>query len=306
MGRLLAHLGAGYQHTLLANEELTSLKRLKEFDVVFLTCARPVEADFRSIQPLRKYVAEGGTLYASDLRYSMIIAAFPEVRPPVIPEVGQPQLLGGKIVDPGLKEHVGKGIIQLRFDATLWRPAVFHPAKTTALMTGYYRTIKNESKATTYLTRFRFREGTVIFTSFHNARQNTEMERKLLEYLVMSAVNARSEARITTLMRDAGFPPEEIRNVQLTLDQPVVRTYQHTHGSLQIAAGFESVGVKVKLTVTAPDGREITHEDASTFLLEVPNAAAGEWRYSVAPLELPFAGFPAVTAVGRSEPAPKE
>ena len=45
------------------------------------------------------------------------------------------------------------------------------------------------------MVRFPLQEGTVIFTSFHNEKQNNETELKLLKYLVFTAVTANVQLR---------------------------------------------------------------------------------------------------------------
>ncbi len=55
------------------------------------------------------------------------------------------------------------------------------------------------------LVKFRSGEGNVVFTSFHNAAQNNELERKLLKYLVFTAITAKQESKVNDLLLKEGF-----------------------------------------------------------------------------------------------------
>jgi len=57
------------------------------------------------------------------------------------------------------------------------------------------------------LVTFPHGEGTVIFTSFRNEAQNTEMEEELLRHLVFTTVTAREEGKIRRTMVRGGFSP---------------------------------------------------------------------------------------------------
>src|SRR5579859_3889168 len=68
MNKLLDSMGPGYQYTVYPLRDLTNAKKLAEFDVLFLTC-HPGGTEPAVTQTLREFVANGGTLYASDWRY---------------------------------------------------------------------------------------------------------------------------------------------------------------------------------------------------------------------------------------------
>ena len=101
MGRLLDTFGAGYRHNEISSDDLLDADKLAPYDVVFLTCSRCrrhgwgggwLRGDrgspgiFRLKEPimdqlhesLRKYVRDGGTLYASDWQFELVKIAFPE------------------------------------------------------------------------------------------------------------------------------------------------------------------------------------------------------------------------------------
>ena len=78
-------------------------------------------------------------------------------------------------------------------------------------------------------------------------------------------------------------------------------TYEHQAGDLQIALGFESLGARLKLTLRSPSGRIVEHTDQGLYVIEIPAAEPGLWRYMVTPLELPYANFPIIVAVGAAK-----
>jgi hypothetical protein len=54
------------------------------------------------------------------------------------------------------------------------------------------------------------------------------------------------------------------------------------------------------LTIRSPDGKTFSWEGTSTVILEVPQAAVGEWSYTVAAKSetLPYENFPFTVRVG--------
>ncbi len=298
LGSVLTRMGEGYRFTKLRSDDVLSYESLKKYDVVFLTCADLYAKDFQAALPLRKFVAGGGTLYASDLRGDLLQAAFPEFRArgPVLP--GVPQKIEASVTEPGLQSYLGRKAIPLSFEAPDWRPAPFDPSKVTVCLKGTYRNNLGQALSVPLLVTFQFQKGTVIFTSFHHAKNDSETVQKLLEYLVFASVNARNEARVKDLMQRTGFTPQELRPALVSAGDGIHATYAHPGGGLQIAVGFENLGAKLKLTLRSPNGRTIEHIDRDLFLIEIPNAEPGTWHYTIAPLELPYANFPMMVSVG--------
>jgi hypothetical protein len=195
---------------------------------------------------------------------------------------------------------MGSDEIKLKFDAYGWKPASFDRAKVTTFLEGWYITGSKRKAFAPLLVRFACGKGTVIFTSFHNSAQNSETEQKLLRYLVFTAVTSEIERKVATTMITGGFSPGASRRLATSPDEPkVTQTYTHTKaGPLRFALGFANQGAKLRLTLVAPDGRTIEKEGSATFTIEVANAPAGEWRYTVTALHVPFPNFPFTLTVG--------
>ncbi|MCI0639251.1 MAG: hypothetical protein L0Y72_32395 [Gemmataceae bacterium] len=319
-----------------------SAERLQAYDVVFLNCGGG-GSSINAQQSIRGYIEKGGTLYASDLQYTNVLAIFPEMRAEVVPFGGIPQTLKAKVIEDGLREFLGVKEIELHFNAGGWMPAVFKRDSATTYLEGSPdnplaglinklgggvpglpdpKNPKNKGKpapnpfgklpanmqmpksgeALPLLVKFRHGEGTVIFTSFHNSAQVSDLEKKLLNYLVFSAVTAKAESNVTKIMLDAGFDPQNLKTIQIAPGKSTpLQTHNHPGGGLQVAVGFENLGAKLKLTLTGPNGQKIEEEQVGTFLLEIANAPAGNWQYSVTAVEAPFQNFPIVLAVGKAK-----
>ena len=301
VARLLTELGQGQRLTKIPKENLQSMEILKLYDVLFLTCAELYARDAQASAFLRKYVELGGTLYASDLQYDRLLWAFPEFQAKQKALPGIQQNVEAAVTDRGLEAYLGHKTIPLSFDAPDWRPASFDPAKVTVCLQGVYRDRLGKPGLAPLLVKFRHGQGTVIFTSFHHSRNETPIVRKMLEYLAIAPLNARNEARIHEMMRRSNFAANDLRPLLLQAGQPAKNTYEHPGGGLQIAIGFEHVGAKIKLTMRAPDGQTIEYEDQSLYLIEVPEAAAGAWHYTITPIDLPQRSLPMINAIGRTK-----
>lgn len=298
LGSVLTKMGAGYQFTSLGRQDLFNVELLKKSDVLFLTCADMYAQDMLAALPLRRFVEQGGTLYASDLRGDLVLAAFPEFRARFPMPHGIPQSIDAEVVDKGLQAYVGRKTIPLNFEAPDWRPAAFDPGKVTVCLQGYYRNNFGQGMTVPLLVKFRCQKGTVIFTSFHHTKNDSEVVKKMLDYLIFASVNARSEARVNDMMQRSRFAAKDLRPAVLTAGKPTNATHDHRGGDMQIALGFENLGARLKLTLRSPSGQVLSHEDQGLYVIEIPAAEPGLWRYTVTPIELPYRDFPIVVAVG--------
>src|SRR5262245_12713667 len=151
------------------------------------------------------------------------------------------------------------------------------------------------------LVKFAHKKGAVIFTSFHNAAQNSELEKKLLEYLVFTAVTVQVEAEVRKQMKASGFEPQDTTRLGATAGQATaVQNYTHPAGRpLHFALAFSGPGATLRLLLVSPHGQKIEHEDTASFLIELENAPAGEWRYAVTAESVPFPNYPLTMTVGR-------
>jgi len=152
--------------------------------------------------------------------------------------------------------------------------------------------------------RFPYKDGTVIFTSFHNEKNNSEAEKKLLRYLVFTTVTSGETERITKTMVQGGFRPRGGGLFSAAKENPAVtQTYRCTEERpLKFVLGFQGEGAKLRLTVTRPDGKKYDEkEGTSTLTIDVPSPVTGDWKYTITALELPNENFPYTVTVGQKK-----
>ncbi len=248
---------------------------------------------------LRAFVTNGGTLYASDLRFDTLAAAFPEAVDAVAVAQGLKQNLRAAVVSPELRDLIGDEM-PLHFDLDGWRPAAFRGDSATVYLTGKFRTTAGVTIDAPLLVKFPAGKGTVLFTSFHNEKQNSELETRLLKHLVFSTVTAGVEATVTRSMVSGGLSLQKTSLLSAAPGDPsVTRTYQHARpGNLAFTLGFEARGARLRLDVVSPAGDRSTKRGESTVTIDIPQAAAGSWTYTVTPESLPYPNFPFTLSIG--------
>lgn len=323
MGKLLDSLGEGYKFTSFPLEDLQNGENLTKYDVIFLTCSgvpqswlgkrigdsqrkgaglfEPNEEVLKQVSDnLRSFVEGGGTLYASDLHYNLVAKAFADVARPEQGQEGKTQELTAQVVDDGLRELIG-GEMPLEFDQAGWYPAAFEGKDVTVYLRGKYATDAGDTQTAPLMVRFPEHDGTVIFTSFHNEKQNSETELKLLRYLVFSAVTAEVETKVQRTMVQGGFSPAKRNLFSASSSEQSATSVYHADkpGHLQFVLGFQNAGAQLKLTVVAPDGSKREQQAGSTITIDVPDAEAGDWKYTVTAVKLPSDNFPFTVTVGQ-------
>src|SRR5262249_44801118 len=155
----------GYKYTLIPLEEVATPGKLGDFDILFLTCANAPDAwmnpDKKEVAPgyytvtwredaqakvrdsLRKFVADGGSICASDLQFSTLRVAFPEYARKVPFQPGLEQDLTAEVVDAGLRDKIGSRLA-LKFDLAGWYPAGFDAPDMRVYLKGDYRDLEGK------------------------------------------------------------------------------------------------------------------------------------------------------------------
>ena len=137
MAKILDGLGPGYRRRAIDEAAILDPKAAGRYSAIFLPCGKvggkPRVPGLE--RGLREYVAGGGTLYASDLRYDAVAAAFPELVDPAAVAQGVRQEVTASVVSPELRAEVGAEI-PLHFELDGWRPAAFRGADVDVLIKG--------------------------------------------------------------------------------------------------------------------------------------------------------------------------
>ena len=212
---------------------------------------------------------------------------------------GRAQVVTAQVLDSGLQELLGT-TVSLNFDTNNWDPARFEGNGATIFMRGPFKTMTGRQVEAPLLVKFPAGHGTVIFTSFHNEAQNSRQEEALLRYLVFSAVNAEAEALSDKTMISGGFSPTKRSLISHSSGQPsVTRTYVSPSGTpLRFALSVTGQGARLKLSLVAPTGDVYEKEAQATLVVEAAGAPAGEWRYTVTAIQVPYENFPFSVSVG--------
>ncbi len=209
------------------------------------------------------------------------------------------------VIDPGLRDVLGP-TVDLKFDLTGWKPAQFGSDDATVYLRGEYRTEGGSRITAPLLIKVPFEQGTIIFTSFHNEKVNNALETKLLEFLVFAAVTAKETAEARKTMISGGFSPQKQNLLSASADtQAVTQTYANSRRRrLRFALSFSNQGAVLGLTVRGPDGKTYEQDGPSTFAIDVPDAAPGDWSYTVTARKVPYPNFPFTMTVGGDEARP--
>jgi hypothetical protein len=324
MGRLLDSLGTAYGYRRTDFDALLDPTTLLKFDIVFITCSgypenwlgdgtgeerrgsglyRPNPETFAQAKAaLRGFVSDGGTLYASDLHYSLIAECFPEFVDYSLVTLGAPQTVQAKVIDPGLQEEIGS-TIELTFDQEKWASAALTGPGMTTYLEGSFKDIDGMEKTSPLLVKLPHGKGSVIFTSFHNEKQNSDKERQLLEFLVFSAVTAGVDAEAGRQMAQGGFSATKKNLFAASKDaESVTQTYENqSQTDLQFVLAFPDQGATLELSVTGPDGATIRKQGSATITIDAPAAAAGSWTYSIKAIAVPSQNFPFTITVGKKK-----
>ena len=321
MGRLLDSLGSAYSYRRVKFDELLEKKSLTKYDIVFVTCSgypdnwlgeavggqrrggalrqKNEETFEKAKSALRYFVGQGGTLYASDLHFNLIAECFPEFVSPSLLARGTAQLVHAEVVDEGLREQIGD-TIELDFDQEEWAAAALSGDDVTTYLQGTFITTDGSKKTCPLLVKLPLGNGNVIFTSFHNEKQNSEKEKQLLKYLVFSAVTAEVDAEAARQMSQGGFSATKKNLFSASKEAESVTQIYHnkTIADLQFVLAFSEGGGILELTVIGPDGQEQKKKGSSTITIDAPSAAVGNWTYSITAIEIPSENFPFTITVG--------
>ena len=231
----------------------------------------------------------------------MIRLCFPELCESGTIVEGAAQTVTADVIDDGLRGHLRTSQVELKFDLPGWKPARFAPDKAKFYLKGEYRAKSGGERVTApLLAKVPFDRGTIIFTSFHNEKVNSELETQLLRFLVFAAVMAKENAEAQKMMISGGFSPQNESLLSTSGEaQPVSSAYKNDkRRPLRFILTFANRGARLALAIRGPNGETYQQEGVSTFAIDVPDAGAGEWTYTVTARQVPYPNFPFSLTVG--------
>ena len=148
-------------------------------DILFLNCGTGDSIDYSQ---LKSFVENGGVLYASDLTSSHLLGTWPGLMTVTNQTVACK--IRADVVDADLRRYIGS-TVDVEFDLSVWSKIV----KTTqgkVLM-------QSAAERFPIMMEFEIGRGKCFYTSFHNHAQTSEMERDLLQLLVIKQISAATD-----------------------------------------------------------------------------------------------------------------
>ncbi len=152
-----------------------------DFDVIFVGCALSEMWKFTP-ESVRDYVGRGGVLYVSDLSYKILAEAFPDDLKGWL-AAGRVGQFPCETLDRKLAKSLGK-TFTLNFDLASWAYLTQPSAKVNVLLR-----LQPPLNIPVLFTLTHGR-GKVIFTSFHNHANASDLEKTLIQALVEQPVEA--------------------------------------------------------------------------------------------------------------------
>jgi len=182
---------------------------LSQYDMVFFNCGSAAIKYVQKYQEIREnlmnFVLAGGSLYASDLAWAYVEAAFPDAidfwgdedLPSGLPANGGPQEAEGQqtltatIADPILASHVGTETFEVKYGAGPLIVVKYVGEGSQAHVTGTVKLLPDDWLDNTVwkgplVVSFQpsATSGRVVYTTFHNDEQADAIMLKILYYLV--------------------------------------------------------------------------------------------------------------------------
>lgn len=169
----------------------TSFNSLSTFDlssyhILAINCSNipDIITDQKLLDNIREFVQKGGTLYASDYAYSVVKDGFPgSIFFPSAPKIGHAQTIDAEVVDQELIAYLGTSAVSIKFDLGGWVIISGVGSETKVLVRGVVP--EYSSTDIPLSAEFEYGTGRVIFTSFHNEVQASEVVRRILEYYII-------------------------------------------------------------------------------------------------------------------------
>jgi hypothetical protein len=277
-----------YPFEQVAETLLYDASRLAEFDVLFINCSSNSRNHAtKAGKALERYVADGGTIYASDYASDYIAAAFP-LAIQFAGRHGSKGKLTARVVDKGLCALMGE-TIQLAFDMGSWE-------QIEAVEKGVQVYIEHAGRP--ILVSFTHGRGQVIYTCFHNHAQVTKQEAELLRYLVIKPLMARASAELVDLAWREGKEAQETVGTVAAGQVTPWYEYEFTEGGTLTAMLNWKGDALLRLEVQGPDGSWEEGGNTPPVVINIPSARRGRWRYRVTGQDVPVKNFPFVILIG--------
>lgn len=332
MGEILTEMDRTWHE--LSFQDLADYQKIKGYRGIFINSKKvPDKVVDNAYENLRRYVSKGGVVYASDWAIDFIVKAFPGKINLYGPEHlegkrGDEQIIHADITHAGLAAYLDPSSpplkLALKFDHSDWvvidkvaddvRTYLKGDIKIKSFreIIPYTDGSDNDeydgSNAKTIINRpllvsFAYGAGSVVYTGFHNGQQLTELQKKLLVYLMLIPETFKTLQLMKNGLEsdnsDINFE-EFIGTInQGEISAPAFFAVPVTT-DLIIAAGWE--GSEINLSVYSPDGQlyESISSSKPPIVIEAENAVPGDWSYTIEGLNVPSIEYSYVVLAGQA------
>ncbi len=337
IGTVLSRPELGYPWMEIQVADLANYSLLSQYDAIFINCSWNIQSTPQVASALQQYVQNGGSIYASDWAYEYIRDAFPGyINFPTDPYIGMSQQVTANITDAGLTNYINPtnppSTIDLEYDLGGWVVIDSVGADTTVHVRGTFDIYSSLSSLA--LTSFEERQqlqtqqavealdqltnkplvvsfepygangGKVIFTTFHNEAQQTDLEKKLLEYLVLVPLTSAQQQAVAQVIAAEGL---DLMRIDINTIDPGANSssiiYAYTQEGVtdpRLVFALAWSGSSLGLSVYRPDGSlyQQLQSSQSPIKVVIPNAESGNWKYQVTGVNVPYNNYPYVVGIG--------
>ena len=291
MGAVLKKMGISAVE--VTADDLNNLSTWKKYDAIYLNCGSIYPSDERTAA-LKKYVQDGGIVYASDYSGELIEAAFPDKINFFSEDKKNPQSFSAKvgdsgemeanIVDQGLASIVGKNKVLINFDLGSWVVINSVNSGVRVHVIGNAKTNSGEVlKNRPFVVSFSEGKGEVLFTSFHNEAQTTEDLDKILVWFAAKAKAGKLAQQSRSLgIKGGNFVLQEVVDFISSNDSKSYKFNATGKNDFKVIINFEGNG-KVNVVVKDPGGKEVLKEQVSSppGVFDVKGVVEGAYTISL-------------------------
>ena len=332
IGSVLTQMG--YSWTQISDSDMANYSVLSQYDVVFANCNSSAASSASSAAAsLRQFVQNGGSLYASDFAYAYVTTAFPNyITFYDNPYVGIAQSVTASISDPGLANYMNPtsppSTVDILYNLGGWVPVKDVANTVKVHLRGSYNTnasygparpnpgshttpapsqasaanalLLDSNKPLVASFEPYANGGRVIYTSFHNEPQQTEIEKKLVQYLVLIPSTNQEQQQVNQVMAAQGIAllRSDINTINPGQTSSLFSFTTRDVSKLVFALGWS--GSSLRLSVYRPNGNLYQQVEGGSppIYVVILNAESGTWKYQVTALNVPYNNYPYVVGIG--------
>jgi len=295
IGAVLKEMGYAYDE--FKGEDLNNANKLKELEILFMNCGGTPDPNAKSKKNIKNFVASGGALYVSDWANKWIQALFPNIMK--FHSSGSATTVNSRVVDFDLSEFLGTSEIDLKFDLGSWHGIKEIIKKDT--VREYLRGDREVDSQEPLLVTFRFEEGLVIFTAFHNEKQVSELEHRLLEFLVIKPLMHKVDEQSKEILNKKQYKSKKgiVDALEIGEDSQLYKFKVREACDLEFIFNWKGEA-SAQVSIIDPDDETVCDESFNQIPFEfgVSQAKLGVWNFKIKFNKVPLKRFPFTINVG--------